>query len=58
MVVVDGMLVEEEVASFAEFDAEDVEPPVERFAGCGMVAATDLIELLVTVVAVLPFSEI
>ena len=58
MVVVDGMLVEEEVASFAELDAEDVEPPVERLAGCGIVAVTDLIELLVTVVAVLPFSEI
>ena len=59
VVVVDGMLVDEEVASFAGLDPEDVEPPVERLAACGMVAATDLIELLVvTVVAVLPFSEI
>ena len=59
MVVAGGMLVEEEVISFAELHAEEVELPMEGLAACGTVAATDLIELLVVaVVAVLPFSEI
>ena len=59
MVVADGMLVEEEVVSFAELHAEEVELPMEGLAAGGTVAATDLIELLVVaVVAVLPFSEI